>query len=66
MVGPMNITEFKYRYKSAKQEALVLYRQALLNPAPISCYLMFASIMVYFTYLLLSVFSMDCSKSSIC
>ncbi|XP_021743182.1 threonine dehydratase biosynthetic, chloroplastic-like isoform X2 [Chenopodium quinoa] len=25
MVGPMNITEFKYRYNSAKQEALVLY-----------------------------------------
>jgi len=25
-VGPMNITEFKYRYNSTKQEALVLYR----------------------------------------
>ncbi|KNA23108.1 hypothetical protein SOVF_027270 [Spinacia oleracea] len=25
MVGPMNITEFKYRYNSAKEEALVLY-----------------------------------------
>ncbi|XP_052175381.1 threonine dehydratase 1 biosynthetic, chloroplastic-like [Diospyros lotus] len=28
-VGPMNITEFKYRYKSDKEEALVLYRQGL-------------------------------------
>ncbi|XP_074276604.1 threonine dehydratase 1 biosynthetic, chloroplastic [Silene latifolia] len=29
MVGPMNITEFKYRYKSAKEEALVLYSVGL-------------------------------------
>lgn len=29
MVGPMNITEFKYRYNSAKQEALVLYSVGL-------------------------------------
>ncbi|KAF8403183.1 hypothetical protein HHK36_011280 [Tetracentron sinense] len=31
MVGPINITEFKYRYDASKEEALVLYRQALLN-----------------------------------
>lgn len=29
MVGPMNITEFKYRYNSTKQEALVLYSVGL-------------------------------------
>ncbi|KAF3659653.1 Threonine dehydratase biosynthetic, chloroplastic [Capsicum annuum] len=29
MVGPMNITEFKYRYKSDEERALVLYRQGL-------------------------------------
>ncbi|KAH9606612.1 hypothetical protein KSS87_011186 [Heliosperma pusillum] len=29
MVGPMNITEFKYRYNSAKEEALVLYSVGL-------------------------------------
>lgn len=28
-VGPINITEFKYRYNSRKEEALVLYRQVL-------------------------------------
>ncbi|KAK1400240.1 Threonine dehydratase [Heracleum sosnowskyi] len=26
LVGPMNITEFRYRYNSAKEDALVLYR----------------------------------------
>lgn len=32
----MNITEFKYRYNSDKEKALVLYRQArsLLFPPP--------------------------------
>ncbi|KAG8376643.1 hypothetical protein BUALT_Bualt09G0084800 [Buddleja alternifolia] len=30
LVGPMNITEFKYRYSSAK-EALVLYRQEMYS-----------------------------------
>ncbi|MCD7448373.1 Threonine dehydratase biosynthetic, chloroplastic [Datura stramonium] len=29
MVGPMNITEFKYRYKSDKERALVLYSVGL-------------------------------------
>ncbi|CAO2824115.1 unnamed protein product [Amaranthus hypochondriacus] len=29
MVGPMNITEFKYRFNSAKKEALVLYSVGL-------------------------------------
>ncbi|XP_052175768.1 threonine dehydratase 1 biosynthetic, chloroplastic-like isoform X2 [Diospyros lotus] len=29
LVGPMNITEFKYRYKSDKEEALVLYSVGL-------------------------------------
>lgn len=28
-VGPMNITEFKYRFDSRKDNALVLYRQVL-------------------------------------
>ena len=28
----MNITEFKYRYNSEKEKALVLYRQALPSP----------------------------------
>jgi threonine dehydratase len=32
-VGPMNITEFKYRYDSRKKDALVLYRQVLLITA---------------------------------
>ncbi|OVA19456.1 Threonine dehydratase [Macleaya cordata] len=31
LIGPMNITEFKYRYDASKKEALVLYRQVLLN-----------------------------------
>lgn len=26
-VGAMNITEFKYRYESHKENALILYRQ---------------------------------------
>lgn len=30
-VGPMNITEFKYRYDSRKKDALVLYRQVLFQ-----------------------------------
>ncbi|KAK9723949.1 hypothetical protein RND81_05G036400 [Saponaria officinalis] len=33
MVGPMNITEFKYRYNSAKDEALVLYSVGLHTAA---------------------------------
>ncbi|RZC90932.1 hypothetical protein C5167_028764 [Papaver somniferum] len=31
LIGPMNITEFKYRYDTTKNEALVLYRQVLLD-----------------------------------
>ncbi|KAL9260196.1 Threonine dehydratase 1 biosynthetic, chloroplastic-like protein, partial [Drosera capensis] len=31
MVGPMNITEFKYKYSSSKGEALVLYRQVFIS-----------------------------------